>query len=109
MPFSPYYCHNFFYFKIYFCRYSLASREVCTASKCEYSVTCVKRHESRVPLEKIISPPFQMGLRRSPRGHAADSEQSSPTTLLLAPGIVQAAKALIAQDKHRYRSDVAFQ
>ena len=92
-------------------KYWLESIETCSGGNCDRA-TCTKRHETRVPIDLILTAPFEMNpnepARRNPRRNAASSSSSSSTegyTYILSPGIVQAAKSTISYDIHNYGAD----
>ena len=92
-------------------KYWLASIETCSEGNCDRT-TCAKRHETRVPIDLILTAPFEMNpnelARRNPRRSAASSSSSSSRagyTYILSPGIVQAAKSTISHDLHKYGAD----
>ena len=113
-------------------RYSLRSTVVCHGGSGCPGSQCPKRHEARVPLEIVISRPFKMPevpvdtatqdvargrVRRastaqataaSHAGAAASSSASAPSPaahFLLPPGIAQEARAVVAEDRHKYTAD----
>ena len=92
-------------------KYWLKSIETCSEGNCD-RITCTKRHETRVPIDLILTAPFEMNpnelARRNPRRNAASSSSSSSTagyTYILSRGIVQAAKSTISYDIHNYGAD----
>ena len=92
--------------------FALDSLDVCPKSRAECTDDCPKRHQDRLPLEKVLSAPFQMEIvpssastaaaSSSSSSSAAASEDSPAYTYRLPPGIRQAALEVAYSDASRH-------